>query len=277
MKEKCITAQPNPAHLALAEWERLLRADQQLTVITQNVDGLHQRAGSKNVIELHGSVFQTRCVDGTCSLKPFADKDIYQLDTRACSLCGKGLRPDVVLFDESLPAEAEWKAKRALRDCDLFIAIGTSGTVSPASRFVESAKYVGAETVLVNLEPMTPANQAFDKELIGPAETLVPELQLEFALNEVMLDNGLPRADNSREEMAKEMFDTNVSPDEAAARRGHLELLGGVNSFRYPDKSFDAWIHRYYQVICSPQYLRLCREKYLTPEQIAEIEGDDGL
>lgn len=276
MREKCLSAKPNSAHFALADWERSLRADQQLTLITQNVDGLHQISGSKNVIELHGSVFRTSCKTETCSFKPFRDAAIPQRNSQKCSECGNVLRPDVVLFGEPLPAEEEWKSKRALRDCDLFIAIGTSGTVSPASRFVESAKYAGAQTMLVNLEPMQSVNPAFERELLGPSEQLVPELQFEFGLNEVMLDCGLPPADNSREEMAKELFNTTLDPGEQAASRGHTELLGSFDSFRYADKKLDAWIHRYYQVICSPQYLRLCREKYLTAEEIAEIESDDG-
>jgi len=81
-----------------------------------------------------------------------------------------------VLFDEPLPAEAEWQAKRALRDCDLFLAIGTSGTVYPAAGFVRSALYAGAHTVLINIEPSSPKNPAFRKEILGRAEELLPVL-----------------------------------------------------------------------------------------------------
>lgn len=276
VRQKCLHAKPNPAHFALADWERLLRSDQTLTLITQNVDGLHQTAGSKNVIELHGSAFRTKCMNQSCSLEPFRDTEVLQRNTTKCPACGSLLRPDVVLFGENLSAEAEWKTKRALRDCDLFIAIGTSGTVSPASRFVESAKYAGAQTILVNLERMSPENPAFDRELPGRAEQIIPKPQFEFALNERMLNRDLVTADKSRQDSARELFDINLNAEEQAARRGHTELLSSFDDFRYADKKLDAWIHRYYQVICSPQYLRLCREKYLTPEEIENIESDDG-
>jgi NAD-dependent deacetylase len=86
------------------------------------------------------------------------------------------LRPAVVLFDEPLPVDAEWSSKKALRDCDLFLAVGTSGTVSPASNFVRAAEYAGARTVFVNLEPMTPHNPAFHEVVLGRAEELLPML-----------------------------------------------------------------------------------------------------
>jgi NAD-dependent deacetylase len=86
------------------------------------------------------------------------------------------MRPGVVLFDEPIPVDAERAAKHALRECDLFIAVGTSGTVSPASNFVRSAEYSGARTVLVNLEPMSPPNPAFREQYLGPAEAILPQL-----------------------------------------------------------------------------------------------------
>jgi NAD-dependent deacetylase len=91
-------------------------------------------------------------------------------------LCGSPLRPGIVLFGEQLPVKEEWLAKRALRDCDLFIAIGSSGTVAPASSFVRSADYAGARTILINLDPMEPKNPYFREEYLGSAEELVPVL-----------------------------------------------------------------------------------------------------
>ena len=82
----------------------------------------------------------------------------------------------MVLFDEHPDARAEWEAKRALRDCDLFVAIGTSGTVSPASNFVRSAAYAGARTLYVNMEPLEPPNPAFGETVLGRAEQLLPTL-----------------------------------------------------------------------------------------------------
>ena len=86
------------------------------------------------------------------------------------------MRAAVVLFDEPLPVDTEWEAKKALRDCDLFIAVGTSGSVSPASNFVRAAEFAGARTVYVNLEPMRPMNPAFREVYLGRAEELLPQL-----------------------------------------------------------------------------------------------------
>jgi NAD-dependent deacetylase len=86
------------------------------------------------------------------------------------------MRPAVVLFDEPLSVDAEWESQKCLRDCDLFLAVGTSGTVSPASNFVRAAEYAGARTLYVNLEPMTPHNPAFRELLLGRAEEILPKL-----------------------------------------------------------------------------------------------------
>jgi NAD-dependent deacetylase len=145
----------------LAEAEQRL-VGRAFTIITQNIDGLHQRAGSANVIELHGSVFRSRCSNASCERLPFEDEDDPCDELPSCPDCGSVLRPDVVLFNEFLPGGVEWHAKRALRDCDLFVAVGTSGTVAPASNFVRSAKYAGARTVFVNGEPLHPRHPAYD-------------------------------------------------------------------------------------------------------------------
>ncbi|WP_052518092.1 SIR2 family NAD-dependent protein deacylase [Archangium violaceum] len=173
LREQVRTAAPNAAHLALAGWEG--RCGGSFTLLTQNVDGLHSRAGSREVVELHGSLRRTRCTNARCTLAPFEDSAAH---TRApvCTLCGEPLRPDITLFDEPLPVDAEWKAKHALRECDLFLAVGTSGTVSPASNFVRGAKYAGARTLLVNLTPMRPRHPDFDVELLGHAEHILPLL-----------------------------------------------------------------------------------------------------
>lgn len=166
-------ASPNAAHLALARLEGRLGAGQSLVVLTQNIDGLHQRAGSRGVVELHGSLARSRCTRGECgspSVPAAGD------ECPACARCGAWMRPDVVMFDEALPVDAEWHSKRALRDCDLFLAVGTSGTVTPAANFVRSARYAGARTVLINLEPMSPRNPEFMEELPGRAEEVLPAL-----------------------------------------------------------------------------------------------------
>lgn len=169
-------AQPNPAHLALAAAERLLKPGSSLTLITQNVDGLHRLAGSANVIELHGSLWSTRCSANDCDFR--RDEDLTRIDPECptCPTCGAWLRPDVVLFQEPLPVAAEHIAKRSLRDCDLFLAIGTSGTVSPASRFVRSARFAGARTLYLNIEPLPEDHRLFHQQFIGPAEEILPVL-----------------------------------------------------------------------------------------------------
>jgi NAD-dependent deacetylase len=170
-------AQPNHAHLALARWEQGLPQDVKFTLITQNVDQLHQRAGSRQVVDYHGNLLQTRCSNVKCSLPPFEDHQTYTKQTLPlCSVCGSTLRPDVVLFEEWIPAENERIAKLALRDCELFLAIGTSGSVWPAANFVRSAKYVGARTIFVSLDPLDPPNDAFDEQYLGRAEEILPKL-----------------------------------------------------------------------------------------------------
>jgi NAD-dependent deacetylase len=157
-------ARPTAAHRALAAFEK--RCAGAFTLVTQNVDGLHQRAGSHRVVEYHGTLQRWRCeVCGRVTEPPPGTLP-------AC--CGQPLRPDVVLFGEQIPVHAEHEVKGALRDCDLFVAIGTSGTVWPAAAFVRSAAYAGARTILLNLEIDDEARDAYQECHAGPADELVP-------------------------------------------------------------------------------------------------------
>jgi len=174
LREAASNAQPNTAHHALRAAEAV--APGAFVLITQNVDGLHQRAGSQNVVEVHGNVFRTKCGDETCTLPRFVDESTPDAEIPTCPTCGGPLRPDVVLFEEPIDVDDERLIKRALRDADLFIAIGTSGTVSPASNYVRGAAYAGARTILVNLEAMEPKNPSFSEEYLGKAEDLLPQL-----------------------------------------------------------------------------------------------------
>jgi len=169
-------AEPNTAHTALAEFEAGFSDDRSFTLVTQNIDGLHGRAGSKNIIEIHGNVHVSKCSDVTCNLPAFEDPQHYTEEVPVCSNCGKSLRPDIVLFNEMLPEAALRRTQNALSKVDLFLAVGTSGSVYPAANFVAVAKQQGAKTVLVNLETMMPPNPYFDIELLGPAEALLPKL-----------------------------------------------------------------------------------------------------
>jgi NAD-dependent deacetylase len=154
--------------------EARLEGDRTLTVLTQNVDGLHALAGSRRVVELHGTLRQSRCT--RCDYVRSEELATCPPDCPRCPACSEYLRPAIVLFDELLSADAERSAKEALRECDLFLAVGTSGSVAPASNYVRSAKFEGARTIYVNLQPMTPPNPAFGEVILGPAEQLLPEL-----------------------------------------------------------------------------------------------------
>lgn len=167
-----LAAEPNPAHVAIAALQAS-RPDA-VTLFTQNVDGLHQRAGSPQVAELHGSAFRTRCTNAHCDLPPFDDTRVYDA-VPACPRCGSPLRPDVVLFGELLSETVLALAQAALTDCDLFLAAGTSGFVWPAAAFVQVAAQSGAHTVLVNLEAGDAADE-FDEAMLGRAEEVLPEL-----------------------------------------------------------------------------------------------------
>ncbi|EFO81724.1 Silent information regulator protein Sir2 [Oscillochloris trichoides DG-6] len=140
-------AQPNPGHLALVELERRMPT---FTLITQNVDGLHQRAGSQKVIELHGNIGRVTCsAEGT---------QIDSWDTTAesvpprCPHCGAYLRPDVVWFGEMLPRQALQAAWDAAEMCDLFLSVGTSGVVEPAASLPRVARQAGATVAVINLD-----------------------------------------------------------------------------------------------------------------------------
>jgi NAD-dependent deacetylase len=159
--------EPSPAHRALAAFEARLPPRSSFLIITQNVDGLHQRAGSRSVCEYHGTLARWRCELCRSAREPGADEP-----PPAC--CGQRMRPDVVFFGEMIPVEAEHTAKRALRDCDLFVAIGTSGTVAPASSFVRWAGLNGARCVLLNLEIFEGAHELYGEHEAGPADEVVP-------------------------------------------------------------------------------------------------------
>lgn len=156
---------PTAAHRALAAFETALPAETEFLLITQNVDGLHQAAGSRRVCEFHGNLGSWWCeVCGVRMDRP-ASLPVH---------CGQPMRPSVVLFGEDIPLEAEYAAKSALRDCDLFVAIGTSGSVAPASSFVRWAEYAGARRVLLNLEIDDEMRALYGECVVGEADDIVP-------------------------------------------------------------------------------------------------------
>lgn len=169
-------ANPNAAHLAIAAFARA-HTQARVVVLTQNVDGLHQRAGNENVVEIHGSLFRLRCPDDTCGTKlSFGQPRVSPDEPPVCLQCGRLMRYDIVLFDEYLDPREERAAKEALRHCDIFIAVGTSGVVFPAASYVREADFAGARTFFVNVEAPSPPNPYFDEVLLGRAEEVLPVL-----------------------------------------------------------------------------------------------------
>lgn len=171
--------QPNSAHLALAELEKNFSGN--LTIVTQNVDDLHERGGSENVIHMHGELLKVRCQR---SLKIFDEKEAINTST-LCECCkSKGnLRPHIVWFGE-IPLYMD-KIENLLKSSDLFITIGTSGQVYPASMFVQIAKLETAcRTIEVNLET-TEISWNFDKKIQGKAGDIIPKLVAQILNNKL--------------------------------------------------------------------------------------------
>jgi NAD-dependent deacetylase len=162
-------AAPNPGHEALAELERRVPS---FNLITQNVDGLHRRAGSQNVIELHGNIRRSKCSREELVVEPREDDtDVPP----SCPHCGAALRPDVVWFGEALPIEAFAQASEAARSCDLFFSVGTSSLVQPAASLPFEALRAGA--VLVEVNPSdTPLTRHAHYALRGRAGEVLPAL-----------------------------------------------------------------------------------------------------
>jgi NAD-dependent deacetylase len=162
-------ANPNPAHFALVELEQRVP---EFHLITQNVDGLHQRAGSQRVIELHGNITRTKCFDEGTIISKWMDTG--ELPPK-CPNCSGLLRPDVVWFEEALPEAEISLAQQASRDCDVFLSIGTSTVVYPAAALPLEALRRGATVVEINPQS-TPLTDKADFVLSGAAGAVLPEL-----------------------------------------------------------------------------------------------------
>ena len=170
------TAEPNPAHMALAE---LARSGIDTRVVTQNIDGLHQKAGTpaERVIEVHGSMFSVVCVScgdrapmaGALERVEAGDED------PACNRCGGILKSETVMFGQRLDAVVFARAERAALDCDLFLAIGTTLSVEPAASLCGLAAGAGAAVVIVNADP-TPYDSLAAEVVRKPISTAVPRI-----------------------------------------------------------------------------------------------------
>jgi len=168
-RELVAKAEPNPGHLALA---RLAELVPRFTLVTQNVDGLHQRAGSTDVIEFHGNLFSNRCFVEGCI---FHGEQDGTGAVPVCPDCGGQLRPGVVWFGEAIPQHALNDSFAAAAACDVFLSIGTSSLVYPAAGLAEIAKNSGATVAEINPDPTEHA-AIFDHAIAAKAGTVLPEI-----------------------------------------------------------------------------------------------------
>lgn len=167
-RAKLDTVEPNRAHEALARLDAEWPGD--LLLVTQNVDDLHERAGSRRLIHMHGELRSGWCL--VCDDRFAWDGDMGEQAMCPTCKCTGRVRPDIVWFGE-MPYEMD-RIDEALQRADLFVSVGTSGAVYPAAGFVRTARYCGAQTLEMNLEPSL-ASTFFDESRIGPAGKLVPE------------------------------------------------------------------------------------------------------
>jgi NAD-dependent deacetylase len=162
---------PNPAHLTLAVWQEKF---ERFRLATQNVDGLHTAAGSRDVLELHGNIWRARCTQ--CGARaPLHDEQGARERPPACPSCGNAMRPDVVLFGEMLPVGVFEQAAEDAGECDVCFVVGTSSLVYPAMRLPEIALEAGAYTVEINPE-QTPFSALCDAAIQGRAGEVLPQL-----------------------------------------------------------------------------------------------------
>jgi NAD-dependent deacetylase len=159
---------PNAGHYALAEMEKFFDG---FTLITQNIDNLHRRAGSSNIIELHGNIERNYCID--CG-KYFNQVECDSVNVLRCE-CGGLIRPDVVWFGEMLPQDELFKAEKSAQTADVFLSIGTSAEVYPAALLPLYAKSSGAYVVEINIKP-TVLTGDVDEHICGPSSAVLCEL-----------------------------------------------------------------------------------------------------
>ena len=167
LKKELIKAKPNPAHLAITKLQKEYPA--KISIITQNVDTLHEKAGNINIYHIHGQINQAVCQNCGHIIETFGDVDTQTICPN-CQIMGM-MKPNIVFFGENLLYMD--KVDHLLRTCDLFLSIGTSGVVFPAAAFVQIAKMNGAHTIEFNLEP-TSNNYYFDQHIFGKAGTTLP-------------------------------------------------------------------------------------------------------
>ncbi len=168
-REIIATKQPNPAHFAVADMERRFEG---FWLVTQNVDGLHRAAGSQQLSEIHGNIWQVRC---TACARVETNRQVPLPLLPSCSRCGGLLRPHIVWFGEPLDQADLDRSFEAVRSCDVLLVIGTSGVVYPAASFASVAKGAGAFVCEINLDS-TPNSHMVDVAIQGRAKDVVPSL-----------------------------------------------------------------------------------------------------
>ena len=176
LKKELVKAKPNQAHLAITRLQK--EYDANISVVTQNVDTLHEKAGNQNIYHIHGQINQAVCLNCGKILETFGDVDTETVCPH-CHIAGM-MKPNIVFFGENLLCMD--KVDRLLSECDLFLSIGTSGVVFPAASFVQIAKYNNAKTYEFNLES-TSNNYYFDHHVYGPAGTTLPAFVDEMIRN----------------------------------------------------------------------------------------------
>lgn len=163
-------AEPNPGHYAIAEMEKLFPV---FTLITQNVDRLHARAGSSKMLELHGNIIDNHCFN--CGKPYLGETTLPDKQLPKCTYCGGMIRPSVVWFGEMLPYDALKESERAANECDVFFSVGTSAEVYPAANLPIIAKQSGAFVVEVNPNA-TQLSSYVDVHLMAPSGEALPEM-----------------------------------------------------------------------------------------------------
>jgi len=161
---------PNAGHKTIADFEKHF---DEVTVVTQNVDNLHKRAGSSNILELHGNIERNFCMD--CKTFYGVEKFLESEEVPKCEKCGGMIRPDVVWFGEMLPQDIFAEAERKAAEADICFIVGTSAVVYPATYIPISAKEAGATLVEINIEPTNVSNQV-DYSLMGKAGEVLPKI-----------------------------------------------------------------------------------------------------
>ena len=176
MRPDLWNSKPNDTHLAITKLQQ--NYDGEVYIVTQNIDTLHEKAKSKNIYHIHGQINQIVCMNCGNIYETWGDVNSESICCN-CNVTGT-LKPNIVFFGE-YPLYMD-KVENLLKVCDLFISVGTSGVVYPAAGFVQTAKYYGADTIEINLEP-TSNNLYFDKHIIGKAGIELPKLVGELLKN----------------------------------------------------------------------------------------------